>query len=241
MSAIQILWDNWNKYDDLDKVYRQGFLKVKVYGYGDEAIPLLDRYHAETTLTHSGRVAMLFSDMMDLWPAYYKDVDKYVALKVALNHDVGELVVGDVCDDGRKEHEEKKDAEWAAIEEHYIQLKDETYIRYKSVHREFEESNTFLGQSIRLADKLDFIAKLIKLQGLGYNLEKLDHLTVGDFKLANEIECYDFIDICANHLRHMMAECHFDPRLVQIATQFLTCGLKSINRPFFRWWYRSTQ
>lgn len=238
LSAAQILWDNWDKYDNLDQVYREGFLKIRAYGYGDEARDLMDRYHAETTLIHSFRAALLFSDIMDLYPSYYKDVDKYTALKVALNHDIGELVVGDVCDDGRQEHEDKKYAEWAAVERHYFCYEDETYLRYKAVHREFEDSSTFLGQSIRMADKLDFIAKLIKLESRGYNLGQREHFAHGDFKYAEEINCYNFIDICANHLRHLMAESHFDERLTQICEQFLTCALKTVDRPFFEWWHQ---
>ena len=99
MSSAQILWENWNRYDGLESIYRQGFLKAKVYGYGDEAKSMIDKYHTESVLSHSGRAAMLLSDMMDLWPSYFKEVDKYLVLKTMLNHDIGELVVGDVCDD----------------------------------------------------------------------------------------------------------------------------------------------
>lgn len=179
---------------------------------------------------------MLFSDMMDLWPDYFKDVDKYLALKVALNHDVGELSVGDIVDDGRKEHDDKKDSEWEAVQNHYFNLPEQAYLKCKGIHREFENANTFLGQSIKLVDKLDFIAELIKLNSNGYITTNRKHFTEGDFALCREIACYDLIDGCANHLRHLMHDHDFDKRLVQIAIQFLTCGLKSIDRPFFKWW-----
>lgn len=236
MSNAQILWDNWNKYDDLDSVYRQGFLVARIYGFGEDATSMIEKYHAETTLVHSGRAAMLFSDMMDLWPDYFKDVDKYLALKVALNHDVGELSVGDIVDDGRKEHDDKKDSEWEAVQNHYFNLPEQAYLKCKGIHREFENANTFLGQSIKLVDKLDFIAELIKLNSDGYITTNRKHFTKGDFALCREIACYDLIDGCANHLRHLMRDHDFDKRLVQIAIQFLTCGLKSIDRPFFKWW-----
>lgn len=237
MSSAQILWDNWNKYDDLDSVYRQGFLKIKAYGYGDEIENLIDKFHAESTLIHSARTAMFFSDMMDLWPSYFKDVDRYVALKVVLNHDIGELIVGDVCDDGRKAHKDKGQAEWGAVIEHYAKFKDETYLPYKFVHREFEDANTFLGQSIKLADKLDFLAKLIKMESQGYNLNNDEYYSKNDWRLGDEINRYEFIDIVANHLRHIIVRHHFDERLILIAIQFLTCGLKTLDRPFFEWWH----
>ncbi|MBR3270046.1 HD domain-containing protein [Candidatus Saccharibacteria bacterium] len=236
MSAAQILWDNWSKYDDLDRVYRQGFLVARIYGFGNEAKSTIDKYHVESTLTHSGRVGMLFSDMMDLWPAYFEGIDKYSALKVALNHDIGELAVGDVVDDGRTEHEDKKDPEWQAVQEHYFSLPEETYLKLKTTHREFEKSNTFLGQSIKLADKLDFIAELIKLSSDGYIMGNRQYFTEGDLALAKEIHYYNLIDACGNHLRHLVKEHDFDQRLVQIAVQFLTCGLETIDRPFFKWW-----
>ena len=236
MSSAQILWDNWSKYDELDSVYRQGFLKVRAYGFGCELKELIDRFHVESTLTHSGRSAMLFSDMMDLWPAYFEGVDRYTALKVALNHDIGELVVGDVCDDGRKEHDAKRDPEWEAVIEHYFNLPENNYLQCKGIHREFEDLSTFLGQSIKLADKLDFLAKLIKMEGQGYDLSYSDCYSKNDWKLADEINNYEFLDIVANHLRHLMRDNHFDQRLVQIAVQFITCGLRSINRPLFKWW-----
>ena len=236
MSSAQILWDNWSKYDDLDSVMRQGFLKIRAYGYGHEKDAQISKYHAESTLIHSGRSAMLFSDMMDLWPNYFESIDKYTALKVSLNHDIGENVVGDICDDGRAEHEHKKDPEWEAVIEHYSSFREKTYLDCKETHRQFENANTFLGQSIRLADKLDFLAKLIKMESQGYNLDNRRHYSESDLILAKEINCYRFIDIVGNHLRHLMLDYNFDRRLVQIAIQFITCGLRTIDRPFFRWW-----
>lgn len=236
MSNAQVLWDNWSKYDDLDSVLRQGFLAARIYGFGDEAIPMIEKYRAETTLVHSGRTAMLFSDMMDLWPAYFKDVDKYMALKVALNHDIGELSVGDVVDDGRIEHEDKKDPEWDAVQNHYFSHQEQTYLNCKNIHREFENVNTFLGQSIKLADKLDFIAELIKLNSDGYITTNRKYFTKGDLALCREIKHYDLIDGCSNHLRRLMHKHDFDQRLVQIAVRFLTCGLATLGRPFFEWW-----
>lgn len=236
MSNAQILWDNWNKYDDLDNVMRQGFLKIRAYGFGGEKQNQIQKYHVESTLVHSGRSAMLFSDMMDLWPSYFEGIDKYTALKVALNHDVGELVVGDVCDDGRKEHEEKKDSEWEAIIDHYYRLREKSYLDCKEIHRQFEDADTFLGQSIKLADKLDFLAKLIKMESQGYDLNNKEFYSKNDLELAKEINCHRFVDIVGNHLRHLMLDYNFDQRLVQIAIQFLTCGLRTIDRPFFKWW-----
>ena len=236
LSSAQILWDNWSKHDDLDSVYRQGFLVARVYGFGNEAKPMIDKYHVESVLAHSARVAILLSDMMDLWPTLFEKVDKYAVIKVALNHDIGELLVGDVVDDGRIEHEQKKDPEWEAVQDHYFVFSDQVYLNCKKIHREFEEANTFLGQSIKLADKLDFIAELIKLSGDGYIMTNRKHFTKGDLELCKEIGCYNLIDGCANHLRHLIWNCNFDQRLVQIGIQFLTCGLRTIGRPFFEWW-----
>lgn len=238
--GAETLWDNWNKYDDLDSVYRQGFLKTKVYGFGNELKSTIDTYRVESTLIHSGRAAMLFSDLIDLWPAYYEGIDKYIALKVALNHDIGELIVGDVCDDGRKEHEDKKASEWAAVVEHYNSLPEDVYLACRYIHQQFEEASSFLGQSIKLTDKLDFLAKLIKLESQGYDLENVKDFTKGDLRLASEINCYSLIDVCANRLRHLFVDHQFDQRLTQIGAQFLTCGLYTINRSFFEWWQLET-
>jgi len=236
LSSAQILWDNWNKYDELDNVYRQGFLKIRAYGYGTELKELIDKFHVETTLMHSARVAMLFSDMMDLWPDYFKGIDKYAALKVALNHDIGELTVGDIVDDGRKEHDDKKDPEFEAVLDHFFKFHDEDYIRYKEIYRDFEEHKTFIGQAMKMIDKLDFLAKLIKMEGQGYDLSNDAGYSTNDLRLADEINRYDFVDIIANHFRHLMYDHDFDKRLIQIAVQFITCGLRSIDRPFFKWW-----
>ena len=159
-----------------------------------------------------------------------------MALKVALNHDIGELVVGDVVDDGRKEHDDKKDPEWGAVQNHYFSQPEQTYLSLKSIHRGFENADTFLGQTIKLADKLDFIAELIKLNSDGFITTNRKHFTKGDLALCREIHCYDLIDGCSNHLRHLMHEHDYDQKLFQIAVQFLTCGLKTIGRPFFEWW-----
>jgi len=235
LSNAQILWDNWSKFDDLDSVYRQGFFKIRAYGCPNRNIE--NAVRADSVLTHSSRAAILLSDIMDLWPSYYQDVDKYAALKVMLGHDIAEVAIGDICDDGRKEHEEKKDVERQIVWEHYYNsMSENAYMLYRDIFQEFEQADTLLGQTLKMADKLDFIAKLIKLESQGYKLDNTLFYSDNDLILAEEINDYRFIDVVGNHFRHGMEECNFDQRLVQIAISFITCGLRTINRPFFEWW-----
>lgn len=237
LSKIQTLWNNWNKYDELHNVYRGGFLKVKGYGFGDEEKELIDKYHIDDDAAHSYRVGALFTDMMDLWPSYFKKVDKYKASRIAYTHDIGELSVGDICDDGCKEHDAKKAPEWGAVLNHYINLPEQTYLEYKDLFRQFESAKTFVGQAIKMADKFDFLAKVIKMEGQGYHLDNAEYYGKRDIELAEEIGSYKFIDIIGNSFHHLLViDYRFDQRLVQIGTGLVTCALNSINHPLWKWW-----
>lgn len=240
MSAIQVLYDNWNEIDELRNVSRQGFLQTKVYGfYGDnEHLELIQRYNVDNDLSHGARVAQMVSDLMDLWPMYYHDVDKACAVRVALNHDIGELVVGDMLDDGCKEHDLKKNPEYQAVDRYFRRMPDEVYYRCMDYYNQFSKSDTFLGQSIRLMDKLDFLGKLIKLEGEGMigKLSNKVNPSKRDLEFALEIDSDDYVDIVARGLLKIFQDDNFDYRLVQIGVSFLTCALREIGRPFYPWW-----
>lgn len=251
MSAAQNLWDSWVNYAKLHDVFRMGYLCCGVYGYtldsvdvkqkDEEAAELSEqviKYNTETTDAHSGRMAHLFSDMMEWYPMYFVGIDKYTALKVAIDHDIGEIAVKDVLDDHGQAHEDKKMPEWKAIKRQYRLLPHSSRGALVDCHHQFDESKTFLGQSIRLADKLDFLAGLIFERSKGHygGVDLKTCVSKYDKLFAEEIGSNDYIDIVARHLLQIFRDDQFDSRLQRIAIDFLTCGLKSIGRPFYPWW-----
>lgn len=243
LDAAKNLWKNFEAMTDLSYVLRKGFEVCGVYtinkGGSVRIFSELEKLtRPESTAEHSARVANLLSEIMLWYPQYFAGVDRFLVLKTALNHDVGEIEVGDVIDDGGRAHDLKADAEWAAVKAFYNNLPADDRERMLDYHRQFEDANTLLGQMIKMADKVDAIGKLILFEkrGLYGDIFHKDPPSERDVNFAREIGTGNCTDVWGRHLEWLFDTNDFRQSVVDIAKGFLSEGLQSIGRDFFPWW-----
>lgn len=247
MSAAENIWKSFESFFQLQGVFRSGFTRTGVYGFyvdpndpkdNPEILRNLEKYNVSTTGCHCGRTANLLYDIMRWYPMYFRNEDISLAIKVALCHDIGESIVGDIAADGSAEHEKKKAAEWAAVQEFYSYQPKGDRSAIIELHRQFDEDTTFLGQAIRVADKLDALGELIILEGCGFKGDVLKKRIPSeqDMEYAEKIGSSNCTDEWAYCFYQMMEQQDYDKRLKTIAAEFLTAGLKSIGRPLYEWW-----
>ena len=243
MDAARNLWKNFETMTELSYVLRKGFEVCGIYTidvggpvkiFSDPEMLI----RPESTAEHSARVANLLSEIMLWYPQYFTKVDHFLVCKTALNHDIGEVEVGDVCDDGGRAHDLKADAEWKAVKAFYGHLPTKIEAKMLDYHRQFEDCNTLLGQMIKMADKVDAIGKLILFEqrGLKGNVYLKDPPSKRDVKFAKMIGTGNCTDVWARHLKWLFETNDFRQPVIDIATDFLTVGLESIGRPLFPWW-----
>lgn len=243
MGAAKKLWKNFETMTDLTYVMRKGYEVCGVYVRDKEdakeihvSPDLLLRQ--ESTAEHSARVANLLSEVMVWYPMYFSGVDTFLAMKTALNHDVGEVKVGDVCDDGNRAHDLKADAEWRAVKDFYENLPTKIRDTMLDYHRQFEDCSTLLGQMIKMVDKLDAIGRLIlyEKRGLYGDVYYKSPPSEQDIKFAEDVGTGNCTDVWARHMQNLFDKYDFRSQVVGVAKDFLTVGLQSIGKPFFSWW-----
>ena len=265
----QKLWDNAEKFTDLHYEIRSGYRITNVYrdeetgsdisAYmlafdvkNDASIPDEERNikrkqkiilrHPESVMDHSARVANTMSEIMFAYPDLFQKYSQTAIMKVALCHDIGEATVHDIPDDGSEEHALKEIAEMKAVSEYYSAISDPMRSIIVSYHRQFENLDTFLGQMIKMVDKIDAIARLIMFERYDIygNIYDKEPPSEQDIRFAKEIGTGNCTDVWARHLYWLFHEkYHFDPSVTKIAEDFLYAGTKSVGRPWFTFWPRT--
>lgn len=265
----QKLWDNAEKFTDLHYEIRNGYRITNVYRdeetgsdisahmlafdvKNDASIPDEERKfkrkqkiilrHPESVMDHSARVANTMSEVMFAYPKLFQKYNQAAIMKVALCHDVGEATVHDIPDDGSEEHALKEVAEAKAVDEYYSPIFDPIHSTIVSYHRQFEKLDTFLGQMIKMIDKVDAIARLIMFERYDIygNVYDKKPPSKQDIRFAKEIGTGNCTDVWARRLYQLFyEEYHFDSAITKIAEDFLYAGTQSVGRPWFTFWPRT--
>lgn len=196
----------------------------------------------ESVGDHSGRTANFMSEVLFAYPKLFEGYSGQAIMKVALDHDVGEVVVHDVADDGSKAHELKAEAEQKAVREYYSHVDDSMSALLMDYHRQFENISTFLGQMIKMADKVDAIARLIMFERYDIygSIYDKKQPSKQDLKFAKEIGTGNCTDVWARHLYGLFHYEHqFEPAVIKIAEDYLYSGCCAVGRPWFKFWPRT--
>lgn len=198
--------------------------------------------HPESVLDHSARVANTMSEIMFAYPDLFDGYSQLAIFKVALNHDIGEATVHDIPDDGSKAHDLKADAEAKAVNDYYSSIPGPMHGIILDYHRQFENMDSFLGQMIKMVDKIDAIARLIMFEryDIRGNIYDKNPPSKQDIKFAEEIGTGNCTDVWARHLYWLFHEkIQFDPAVIKIAEDLLYAGTVSVGRPWFKFWPRT--
>lgn len=156
-------------------VRRKGFELVGLseLNDGEVDIPQTFAIRGESLLEHQAKTAWLASVFVSNFPRFFGDrrlassaalPNFWHLITTALCHDVGELKIGDIPDDGNPLHG-TKDAEERKVFNELIQVYEvDDRVTLRQAFREFQDKTTFAGQGLYALDKFEAVATLLNME-----------------------------------------------------------------------------
>ena len=230
-------------------VLRSGFPLMGLASMPDESESVPDIFYRrdESILEHSAKVAYLVSAFVSHFPGFFGS-DKlefddcaselWTVITAALLHDVGELVIGDIPDDGNPMHNSKKDESEQEFFNHQMapaySLDD--FISIRRMFVKFQEHSSTSGQALYCLDKIEAILTLLWLEqyeAYGQITSK-PHPTKQDldFMFLTGTPCAT--DCWAAHVKLLLKD--IPTRITQHIYELLHVAVIDVRGEWFEWW-----
>lgn len=197
-----------------------------------ELLAMLER--PETVLEHSACLVRLISDLASWFPDYIPEPEK--TKKLAGAHDIGEIYIGDIADDGSPEHAKKEDQEQATfLEWLYTQPEAEWEDLYQ-YYLEFQDHSTLRGQILYLADKMEAVLGLLLYESYGLygDVTKKRPPSEQDLEFAKIIGTTNATDVWAYHFKTMVDQHPSEVSLPLLGV--LDSAVRYVRGEWFPWW-----
>jgi len=127
------------EFSHLKNLYRQGWLKKNI-----------PEEKCESVADHSFGVAIL---SMIVAEEYFPDLDIAKVMKIALTHEIGEIIVGDITPHDKISKEEKHKLEETAVKEIFGGFPNPE--KYISIWKEYENNQTPEAKFVKQMDRLE--------------------------------------------------------------------------------------
>ncbi|MBQ6354863.1 HD domain-containing protein [Candidatus Saccharibacteria bacterium] len=226
------IWISYRMFKREADIARAGYYLCKVYPEPTEE-DFLNRF--ESDLEHSAGVARLVSDMAAWFPELFPDVE--TAIKLAQLHDIGEIYIGDIADDGNPAHAQKEDIEQVTFLEWLYTQPEETWEDTYQYYLEFQEKSTPRGQALYIADKLEAILQLLnyELRGLYGDVRLKNPPSSRDLAFGATIGTYNATDVWACHFKAIVCD-QFAPEITLPFIAVLDSAVTDVRGKWFPWW-----
>ena len=190
---------------------------------------------SESDLEHSAGVSRLVSDMALWFPELFPN--PLCAAKLAQLHDIGEIYIGDIADDGNPAHAQKEDKEQEAFLEWLYTQPEKVWEETYRYYIEFQDKSTPRGQAIYIADKLEAILQLLnyELQGMYGDVRSKEPPSERDLKFGETIGTYNATDVWACHFKTIVYD-QFDPEITLPFLCVLDSAVTDVRGEWFPWW-----
>ena len=205
------VWAGYKIYARGSSVIRKGFEDIGVTIRTDDSLDYVATFYrrGESDLEHQAKVAWLASVFMANLPEYFGGeryfilpIDIWLRMNVALTHDVGEVEIGDIMDDGGPEHSAKDSAELAAFRKILIAYPDAYRHEATRLFRAFQQKDSREAEALVALDKLDAILTnlLLEEQGACGTLSFKPHFTESDQCFMRSYKTNAAADIWCAHM-----------------------------------------
>lgn len=193
-----LIWQKYRELKQLSQVIRSGFGVARVYPYDPRV--KFDQTRSESVLEHIAGV----TNLLILVAVYFPDVISWQKLPELIvtsqHHEIGENIIGDLADDGRRDEAAKNRIEAAAMEKYCANLPDPFGQNLNASFRELQQKDSEAGQIVFCADKNE-----APLQGLIYEAEGrrgdvIYRMSEQDRRFAEITGTTSLVDIWACHV-----------------------------------------
>lgn len=243
------IWMSYRMFKKEAEVTRAGYYLCKVYpdpdgiwGRLDSAGKLTDQDYArlgdlrsESDLEHSAGMSRLVTDMAAWFPELFPNPT--CAAKLAQLHDIGEIYIGDIADDGSPEHAQKEDLEQIAFLEWLYNQPEEIWEDTYQYYLEFQDKSTKRGQTLYIADKLEAILQLLnyELRGIYGDVRLKEPPSERDLEFGKTIGTYNATDVWAYHFKTNVVD-QYSPDITLPFLCVLDSAVTDVRGEWFPWW-----
>lgn len=172
----QRIWEGYKIYASGASVIRKGFENVGLAVRTDDSLDLAATFYrrSESILEHQAKLAWLASAFISNFPAYFGGerfytvpFDIWMRITVALTHDVGEVEIGDILDDGNPDHDAKDEAELEAFRKILIAYSPTAQYEVLQLFKAFQNKKSHEAMALAALDKAEAILTILLLESKG--------------------------------------------------------------------------
>ena len=204
----------------------------------------------ESDLEHQAKVGWLTLAFLNNFPGFFGELTNksgfqpeiWSIITVALCHDVGEVEIGDIPDDGRPEHDLKNDTELRVFKT----LMRRAFCSYNAseaiaVFERFQQKHPLTGAALFMLDKLEAVLTLLFLEKHGAvgNLENKVNLTAQDKYFMRAAESNNPADVWAIHFKLVVQG--FPKSLSEPVLKILAAAFVDVRGKLPEWWNKEVQ
>lgn len=246
--ACKRIWDGYVLYVCSAAVTRRGVemlgLADSLGGSGKEVAEAFF-YRGESDLEHQAKVGWLTLAFLNNFPGFFGELSNrsgfqpeiWSIITVALCHDVGEVGIGDIPDDGRPEHDSKSDTELRVFKTLMRAFCSYNASEATAVFERFQQKYSSTGAALFMLDKLEAVLTLLFLEKHGAigNLENKANLTTQDKYFMEAAESNNPADVWAIHFK-LVVQGGFSKSLSEPVLKMMETAFVDVRGKLPEWW-----
>lgn len=243
-SAYVHIWKGYQCLEQTPSVLRSGYRLIGIAAQVDDGEGITERFYrrGESVLEHSAKVAYLVSAFMSHFPKFFgtqcdKEASVWAIITTALLHDVGEVPIGDIPDDGNSLHDGKD-----AMERHFVKNHmapafslDESEL-FLDTYDDFQQHKTIVGQALYALDKLEAVLHLIWMESFdSYGTITAKPVpTTSDLEYARITGTPCATDCWSAHIKDRLKG--FPDQITEHVFGLMRTAVTDVRGEWFEWW-----
>lgn len=240
--AYKRIWDGYRLYAGTAYVSRKGFELVGLTKDTEMPLPVAETFvrRGESAMEHQAKTAWLAMAFNDNFPLFFSDMDSayslaYLMMTVGLCHDVGEVAIGDIPDDGNPLHD-KKDAAEREVFKKLMAACPHNGKFFVKAFGELQSKNVLRGKALYALDKLEAVLTLLFLEQYEHYgvMNKKPFVTESDRHFMRVTRTSCTTDCWAAHTKSLIQ--NFPETITEPVFGLLKVAVKDVRGEMFEWW-----
>lgn len=234
MERSQLVWQKYLYLKRESLVIRSGFGLYGVYAYDPKQPFATDR--SESDLEHTAGMTALTSLVAMYYPELIRPSEMPLFLMAAQLHEIGEVELGDLPDDGTRDEKHKCRVEQKVMDRYLKDLPEPYNTELALFFLEFQHRSTRRGRILYCLDKLEavFQGLIYEKEGRGgdwHAKERICNFSAQDRQNMAETGSSQLVDIWAVHFMDQIADIPEAPNFLEI----LGAAVCDIRGEWFPW------
>lgn len=236
------IWEGYKLFASAAYVSRKGFELTGLTRNTGDSAPVAETFErrGDSGLEHMAKTAWLAVAFKENFPTFFSRAASshelfYRMLIVELCHDVGEVAIGDIPDDGNALHD-TKDAAEREVFEMMTRSFDRSGVHVARLFAEFQEKDTCLGRAMYAIDKIEAVLTLIFLEQYEQYgvIDKKPFVTNADRHFMRLTHTPCATDCWAAHVKALLLD--YPTEITEPIFCLLRVAVEDVRGEMFEWW-----